>query len=124
VIREAAVARLGQVLVNREGRTLYLLTSEKGGRLLCTAATGCTVLWPVVSLSAGVPQSALGPGVSRQLLGTVPRAGGVMQLTYAGWPLYTYAGDTGPGQATGEGLPQFNGIWEAVSPQGQPVRAH
>jgi predicted lipoprotein with Yx(FWY)xxD motif len=55
------------------------------------------------------------------MLGTTARSNGTKQATYNGHPLYTYAGDTTPGQTTGEGLNQFGAEWYAVSPQGKKV---
>ena len=120
-VEAATVTGEGTVLVNTDGRTLYLLTSEKGGRILCTASGGCTLLWPVEELASGLTTPLAGPGVSQRLLGTERRPDGTVQVTYDGWPLYTYAGDSAAGQANGEGIPQLGGIWEALSPTGVPI---
>jgi predicted lipoprotein with Yx(FWY)xxD motif len=62
-----------------------------------------------------------GAGLSAAKLATSPRGGGMMQVTYAGHPLYTYAGDSSPGQTNGEGLNQFGAEWYVLSPSGKKV---
>ena len=55
------------------------------------------------------------------LLGTVKDASGSLYVTYNNWPLYTYAGDPGPGQAHGQGITSFGGTWHVMSTAGDPV---
>ena len=100
-----SVPGVGTVLVNGQGQTLYMLTSEKGGKLTCTDASGCTKVWPDTELPKGMTAAKAGSGVQSSLLGTVKSASGSLYVTYNHWPLYTYAGDSGPGQAKGEGSP-------------------
>jgi hypothetical protein len=69
--------------------------------------------------SAGTP--TLGPGVKRTLVGTI-KVGGVRQLTYAGHPLYTYIGDSGPGDTSYVGQSQFGGRWFALNAAGHVVK--
>ena len=83
------VSGVGTVLVNGKGQTLYLLTSEKGGKITCTASNGCTQVWPETTLPSGTTAAKAGTGVKSSLLGTVKGAGGAMEVTYNGWPLYT-----------------------------------
>ena len=59
------------------------------------------------------------PGVTGTL-GTTPGAGGARQLTIAGHPVYTFAGDSAPGQTNGQGKVAFGGLWTVVSPAGAP----
>jgi len=71
-------------------------TSEKGGKITCTAANGCTQVWPETLLTSGTRATEAGPGVQSALLGTVKDAGGQLEVTYNHWPLYTFSGDSGP----------------------------
>jgi predicted lipoprotein with Yx(FWY)xxD motif len=64
---------------------------------------------------------ARGAGVSAAKLGTVARRGGGREVTYAGHPLYYYAGDSRPGQTAGEGLNQFGAPWDVVAPSGKGI---
>ena len=120
-ISTATVAGFGTVLVNGDGRTLYLLTSEKGGKLTCTDANSCTKTWPDTELPSGVTAAKAGSGIQTPQLGTVKDAAGSLYVTYGGYPLYTYSGDSGPGQANGEGITSFGGTWYVISASGQPV---
>ena len=120
-ISTAAVAGFGTVLVNGDGRTLYLLTSEKGGKITCTDDNGCTKIWPDTELPSGVTAAKAGSGLQMSLLGTVRDAKGSLYVTYGGWPLYTYSGDSGPGEANGEGITSFGGTWYLISAAGQAV---
>jgi predicted lipoprotein with Yx(FWY)xxD motif len=115
-----SVPGVGSVLVNVQGQTLYLLTSEKGGKITCTQANGCTQVWPETLLTSGMTAAA-GSGVQSSLLGTVKDASGNLEVTYNGWPLYTFSGDSGPGVAKGEGLVSFGGTWYALNASGNPV---
>lgn len=121
----AKVGKLGTVLVNGAGRTLYLLDSEAGGKITCTDANGCTKIWPDIQLPAGVTHGIATGGAQASLLGTVKSADGSLYLTYGAqhWPLYTFSGDSGPGQANGEGIHSFGGAWWAISPAGDAVKA-
>ena len=65
------VPGVGTVLVNGQGRTLYLLTSEKGGKITCTDGNGCTKLWPETIVPNGATAAKAGSGVMSALLGTV-----------------------------------------------------
>ena len=94
------------VLVNAAGRTLYTFAPDGPGKSVCYGS--CAVYWPPVPghLTAGA-------GVTGKL-GTITRTGGGTQETYNGHPLYTYVGDTGPGQAHGNNLNLNGGLWKVV----------
>jgi predicted lipoprotein with Yx(FWY)xxD motif len=115
-----SVPGVGSVLVNAEGKTLYMLTSEKGGKITCTASNGCTQVWPETTLASGAKATA-GSGVQSALLGTVTGAAGSPEVTYNHWPLYTFSGDSGPGVAHGQGLQSFGGTWYVLNAAGSPV---
>jgi predicted lipoprotein with Yx(FWY)xxD motif len=107
-VKTANNAKLGTVLVDAKGLTLYRLSGERGGKLICTT-TGCLKLWhPLVASGATMPSG----GVAS--LGTIKRSGGVEQVTYKGEPLYTFAQDTAPGTANGQGFKDV-GTWNAVT---------
>ena len=110
---------LGPILANGRGLTVYMFTHDQVNHDTCVAISGCTGIWPLVT-SSGTP--ALGPGVKRSLVGAIKLPGGQRQLTYAGHPLYTYLGDSGPGDTSYVGQSQFGGHWYALSPAGRIVK--
>ena len=108
---KAAQTTLGDVLVDAKGMVLYRYTADKKDASACY--TACLTLWPVlVSPSGGQPIA--GSGVSQPALGVITRKDGKKQVTYDGWPLYTYFVDRAPGQATGQGVKDTLGIWYVV----------
>ena len=115
------VPGVGTVLVNGQGQTLYMLTSEKGGKITCTDQTGCTKIWPDTELPKGVTAAKAGSGIQASLLGTVKDEDGSRYVTYNHWPLYTFSGDSGSGQAKGEGITNFGGTWYVLNVAGAPV---
>jgi predicted lipoprotein with Yx(FWY)xxD motif len=108
-----ARTRLGPMLVDGRGRSLYLFVKDDARHSAC--ATSCARVWPPLVIS-GAPRA--GPGVDRARLGTIVRAHEDRQLTYAGHPLYRMSADRHPGDTTGEG---FLGAWFAVSPSGHRI---
>jgi predicted lipoprotein with Yx(FWY)xxD motif len=108
---------VGTVLVNSSGRTLYMLTADKGDRVTCTS-TACTASWPPVLVSSA---PSPGAGVSASILGTAQTPSGKMQATYGGWPLYAYSGDLASGQANGQDIVSFGGVWHPLATSGSPV---
>jgi predicted lipoprotein with Yx(FWY)xxD motif len=120
-ISAKSVPGVGTVLVNRQGQTLYMLTSEKGGKITCTQANGCTQAWPETLLTNGATTAKAGSGVQSSLLGTVKDASGNLEVTYNHWPLYTFSGDSGPGVAKGQALTSFGGTWYVLNGSGNPM---
>jgi len=120
-ISAKSVPGVGTVLVNGQGQTLYMLTSEKGGKITCTQANGCTQAWPETLLTSGATAATAGSGVQSSLLGTVKDASGNLEVTYNHWPLYTFSGDSGPGVAKGQALTSFGGTWYVLNRSGNPV---
>jgi predicted lipoprotein with Yx(FWY)xxD motif len=110
-------SQLGKILVDSKGNTLYTFAKDTGSQSMC--AGSCASVWPPLTAS-GHPT---GRGVSAGMLGTTKRADGSTQVTFAGHPLYTYTADSGPGQATGNGINEFGGVWNAVLPSGAPAPA-
>ena len=107
---------LGNVLVDRQGRTLYLFGRDSGTVSSCMDS--CAANWP--PLSAG-RNPAIGSGAKTADVGTTSRPDGRSQLTYSGHPLYTFVNDQKPGDTNGEGIKAFGGSWFAVSPSGSKV---
>jgi len=105
--------RLGRILVDARGRTLYLFAKDRRGRSACTG--GCTRVW-LPALATG--RMELGPGVRAAKVTTMRRRDGRRQLVYNGHPLYSLTADTAPGQASGQG---FEGTWFVVSPAGRAI---
>ena len=111
-------ANLGKILVDSQGRTLYLFTKDKGTTSACSGA--CAVNWPPLAASG---KATIGNGAKASLVSTTMRSDGKTQLTYNGHPLYLFKEDTKAGQTNGQGLNAFGGLWYAVSPAGSQVTA-
>ena len=108
---------LGQILVDGQGRTLYLFEADKAGKSNCQGT--CTSAWPPY-LSSGTPRP--GTGVVGALLGTSTRSDGDgTQVTYHGHPLYYYAGDGEAGDTAGQGLDQFGARWFVLAANGNKI---
>ena len=102
---------LGTFLVGPDGRTLYLFEKDTGTASTCSGA--CAAAWPPLT-TGGTPTA--GGAAKASLLGTTTRADGTMEVTYAGHPLYYFAGDMAPGDTNGEGVDHFGAEWYMVSP--------
>jgi predicted lipoprotein with Yx(FWY)xxD motif len=107
---------LGDVLVDRQGRTLYLFERDSGTMSACTGA--CAVNWPPLRVRG---TALVGGGARSSNVGRTARPDGISQLTYNGHPLYTFVNDKKPGDTNGEGINAFGGSWFAVSPAGAKV---
>lgn len=113
----AHASKYGRVLFDGRGFALYAFTADPKRRSVCAGA--CAAAWPPY-LVKGTPRA--GRGVQSGLLGTIRRADGGRQLTYAGRPLYFYVGDKKPGQILCQGVSEFGGDWLVVRPGGALVR--
>ena len=111
-VKVGTVAKLGKVVVDSEGFTLYDFHKDKGTTSSCYG--GCESLWPPLT-TTGKPQ---GEGVSASMLGTTKRKDGTTQVTFAGHPLYTYTADSKPGEANGNDFSSFGAQWYALLPSG------
>jgi len=114
-IGAANEGELGTILVDSNGRTLYLFRSDSGSKSTCLGA--CAGTWP--------PLTATKPTVSGRasasLVGTSNRSDGKQQVIYNGHPLYLYAGDEKAGDTRGQGLTDFGASWYVLTPAGQQV---
>jgi predicted lipoprotein with Yx(FWY)xxD motif len=113
----AKSSSLGTFLVDSKGRTLYLWDADRGAMSTCNGE--CATDWPPLTTKTA-PKA--GAGVKSSLLGTSKRSDGTKEVTYAGHPLYYYAGDTAPGQATGQGSAAFGAPWWVVTPGGKALQ--
>jgi predicted lipoprotein with Yx(FWY)xxD motif len=111
-----AKSRLGRILVDSKGITLYDFVQDKGTTSTCYGA--CAALWPPL-ITKGKPIA--GPGVRASLLGTTKRKDGKLEVTYNGHPLYYFVTDRKPGQTTGQGISQFGAPWWVLSPAGKEI---
>jgi predicted lipoprotein with Yx(FWY)xxD motif len=111
-VKTATISSVGSTaLVNSQGFTLYRLTGEHAGKFICTSSA-CLAAWHPLTVSSGSkPSGSVGS------LGVVKRSNGMIQVTYKGEPLYTFAHDSAPGQATGEGLKDV-GTWLVIKTGG------
>ena len=112
-----ASTKLGQVLVDSKGLTVYLFQADSNTTSNCNSAS-CVQYWPPV-LTNGAPQA--GPGVNASLLGTITRTDGTAQVTYAGHPLYRFVSDKASGDETGQGVNAFGAPWYVVSSSGAQI---
>ena len=111
-----ATTSKGKVLVDSEGRTLYLYTKDTQNKpSTCDAA--CATTFPP-EVASGTPVA--GTGLDTSKLSLLKRTDGTEQLAYNGWPLYRYTKDTKAGDDTGEGI---GGIWFLVDATGNAIKS-
>ena len=107
---------LGKILVDSQGRTLYLFEKDTGSKSRCSGA--CASAWPPFRTS-GKPKA--GSGATASLVEATTRSDGKPEVTYNGHPLYYYAGDQKAGDTNGQGLDAFGRGWDVVSPAGSKI---
>jgi len=112
----ATDAKLGKILVDGSGRTLYLFEADKGTTSTCYGS--CASYWPPL-LTNGAPQA--GSGANASLLGTTNRTDGTVEVTYGGHPLYYVVTDHNPGDATGQAVNNFGAAWFVLGPDGNKI---
>jgi predicted lipoprotein with Yx(FWY)xxD motif len=113
---KVASSSLGQILVDSQGRTLYLFGKDSGTMSTCSGA--CATAWPPLRATG---QPTAGSGANAALLGATPRADGGTQVTYNGHPVYLFIHDQSPGETNGEGLNAFGASWFVLSPAGDQI---
>jgi len=111
---------VGTVLVNGQGRTLYIFVPDNAKKVTCLA--GCLTVWPPLAISSGQKPQVSG-GVKASLVSADPNPSGGEVVTYAGWPLYLYVADPSAGTDHGEGVNSSGGLWYVISPSGRVVKA-
>ena len=107
---------LGKILVNSQGRTLYIFQRDSGTKSACTDA--CAIEWPPLR-ATGKP--VVGGGANPSIVATSARSDGKPQVTYSGHPLYLFTGDQKPGDTNGQGVNAFGGLWYALSSAGNQI---
>jgi predicted lipoprotein with Yx(FWY)xxD motif len=110
--------KLGQVLVDSQGHTVYMFEKDESDESYCNGS--CAKVWPPVT-TKGQPQA--GSGVSASKLTTLKRDDGSTQVVFDGHPLYTYVKDEDTEDAYGNGLDQFGAEWYGLHPNGQKSEA-
>jgi predicted lipoprotein with Yx(FWY)xxD motif len=109
------------VLVNGQGRTLYIFLPDAGSKVTCVGA--CAVTWPPLEISSG-QKPAMSGDINASLVGSDSDPSGGRVLTYQGWPLYLYVADHTAGTYNGQGLNSKGGLWYVVSPSNVLVTQH
>jgi predicted lipoprotein with Yx(FWY)xxD motif len=110
-----AKTSLGTVVVDGKGRTVYQFDDDRVGAAKSACTGVCVGLWPELTTTSSAPK---GSGVTGTV-GTAPTTGGARQLTLDGHRLYTFSGDTKPGQVNGEA---FQNEWWVLAPSGQLIK--
>jgi predicted lipoprotein with Yx(FWY)xxD motif len=116
-IAVATNAKLGSILVDDKGISVYLFVADTTKESTCY--TSCAAIWPPV-LTDGAPQA--GTGADASLLGTTTRTDGKVEVTYAGHPLYYFVQDKAAGDANGQGINGFGALWWVISPSGAAIQ--
>jgi predicted lipoprotein with Yx(FWY)xxD motif len=104
---------LGPIIVDAEGKTLYLFTKDTEG--VSTCYDDCATNWPPLLATDAV---SAGAGLDAAMLTTVDRTDGTKQVKYGDWPLYYFAADAAAGDTTGQGV---GGIWFVVGADGAAI---
>jgi predicted lipoprotein with Yx(FWY)xxD motif len=113
-VQTKKLKKLGVVLVNSKGLTLYMFVPDHRKRVTCKGE--CAVVWPPLKVKKGQKPTA-GGAARKKLLGTDGRV-----VTYSRWPLYTYYLDKKPGQHLGQGVNNSGGKWYVLSPSGKVIK--
>jgi predicted lipoprotein with Yx(FWY)xxD motif len=118
-VKTRRIGKLGVVLVNSGGFTLYMFQPDRRQRVTCKGS--CAAAWPPLKVKRGQKPTA-GGAAKQSLLGSDKNPSGGRVVTYNRWPLYTYVADQKPGQASGQGLNLNGGLWYVLSPSGQIIK--
>ena len=113
-VQTKKVGKLGVILVNSKGRTLYMFVPDHQKKVTCKGS--CAVIWPPLKVKKGQKPTA-GGAAKKKLLGTYGRV-----VSYKKWPLYTYITDTKAGDALGQGVNNSGGKWYVLSPSGRVIK--
>ena len=119
VVKTAKVKKLGTILVNSKGFTLYMFVPDKQKKVTCKSA--CAAVWPPLKVKA-LQRVTAGGAAKRSLLGRDRNPGGGFVATYNKWPLYTYVLDRKPGQVMGQRVNNSGGLWYVLSPSGKVIK--
>jgi predicted lipoprotein with Yx(FWY)xxD motif len=111
-LQKITVKPYSGILANAKRHTLYVLSVEKGGTLHCKSA--CTPIWPPLLVKSSVTSLSIGAGVVGRI-GFIKRSATMKQVTYNGFPVYTFSGDSGPSQVNGQGIVADDGTWHLTN---------
>jgi predicted lipoprotein with Yx(FWY)xxD motif len=111
---EVEASDLGDIVVDAEGRTLYVFLADEGSDSTCYE--DCEAAWPPLTVDG---EPVAGEGIDASLLGTSERTDGSAQVTLDGHPLYHFAQDATPDDVNGQGV---GDVWYVVSPEGAPIQ--
>ena len=111
---KAGKTEYGDILVGKDGRTVYMFTKDAKGESACY--NKCAEIWPPV-LTEIAPVA--GTGVKGDLLGTIKRTDGKLQVTFNGLPLYYYFDDKAAGELKGQNV---NSVWFVLRPSGEVLK--
>jgi len=117
-VENVEVHGLGMVLADGRGHVLYAFVPDSHSKVTCTHS--CAIVWPPLKVPTDATTLPAGE-VQAGLLKSDPDPEGGRVVTYKGWPLYLYAGDTEPEIANGQGLNLNGGLWYVISPSGQVI---
>jgi len=109
-----ADSKLGKILVDGSGMTLYMFTPDSAGTPTCYDA--CAATWPAL-VATGAPTA--GTGLDAAKVTTVDRTDGGKQVKYGDFPLYHFAKDAAAGDTNGQGV---GGKWFVIGADGQPIK--
>ena len=109
----ASVSKLGRVVTDGNGMTLYRFDNDTARPPASTCVDACAKAWPPAVAGTGETKVE---GVQQSLVGKVKRPDGTWQVTLGGWPLYRFAKDQSPGDVKGQGV---GGTWYAAAPTGK-----
>jgi predicted lipoprotein with Yx(FWY)xxD motif len=115
-ISVGSASGVGKVLVDSKGMTLYYFEKDQKGSGKSQCEGACASAWPPLTTS-GAPEPM--SGVNSSMLGTIERTDGSMQVTYAGWPLYTFVEDRKPGEDNGTDSKAFGASWYPLHSNGE-----
>ena len=124
-LQVAESPNFGAYLTDAKGYALYLFTADEQGRNGHPAASACyedcAGAWPPLLATDSLP-TVSGEGIDSALLGVTERQDGLKQVTYNGWPLYSFVKDQEPGQTEGQDVKSFGGEWYLMTPAGRKAR--
>lgn len=111
-----AESSLGQIIVDGEGKTLYMFDPDAEGSPTCY--DDCATAWPPL-LADDAASVTAGTGLDASMITVVDRTDGGSQVKYGDWPLYYFANDAAAGDTSGQGR---NDVWWVVGADGQPIK--
>jgi predicted lipoprotein with Yx(FWY)xxD motif len=107
---------VGKILVDSQGRTLYLFERDSGTKSTCSGA--CAIEWPPLRATR---KPTVGNGANASIVATSARSDGAQQVTYNGHPLYLFSADQKAGDTNGQGVNAFGGLWYVLSSSGNEI---